>query len=306
MLAVTGLLSHDPGFPWVSIADLSERVVRETKERITELGARNSNVKLAKEGTLLMSFKLSIGRAAFAGVDLFTNEAIAAIEPKDQRVSPNILYYVLPPQAKSAITDTAVKGATLNKSSLGKLSITIPVDVAVQDRITRIFQTIDQAIEKTEALIEKYQQIKAGLMHDLFTRGISRDGKLRTPREQAPVLYQETPIGWIPKEWAGCNDFGCYVEVIDPNPSHRYPPEVDDGYPICSTENFDGEDGFNFQKSKCVSELIYQEQNNRCQFKPDDVVFARKGKIGMARRYGADKMVFSHTVVLMKPSRASV
>ena len=38
-------------------------------------------------------------------------------------------------------------------------------------------------------------------MHDLFTRGIGPDGQLRPPREQAPELYQETPIGWIPKEW---------------------------------------------------------------------------------------------------------
>ncbi|MDQ7074089.1 MAG: hypothetical protein Q9O24_02825 [Gammaproteobacteria bacterium] len=65
----------------------------------------------------------------------------------------------------------------------------------------KFLQTIDQTIEKTEALIEKYQQIKAGLMHDLFTRGITADGKLRPPREQAPELYQETSTGWIPKDW---------------------------------------------------------------------------------------------------------
>ena len=38
-------------------------------------------------------------------------------------------------------------------------------------------------------------------MHDLFTRGIGADGKLRPPREQAPELYKESAIGWIPKEW---------------------------------------------------------------------------------------------------------
>jgi type I restriction enzyme, S subunit len=70
-----------------------------------------------------------------------------------------------------------------------------------QVEISSILRTCDQTIEKTEALIEKYQQIKAGLMHDLFTCGIGPDGKLRPPREQAPELYQETPIGWIPKEW---------------------------------------------------------------------------------------------------------
>lgn len=71
-----------------------------------------------------------------------------------------------------------------------------------QQKIAAILTSIDTAIEKTEALIEKYQQIKAGLMHDLFTRGVLPNGQLRPPREQAPELYQETAIGWIPNEWS--------------------------------------------------------------------------------------------------------
>ncbi len=75
-----------------------------------------------------------------------------------------------------------------------------------------ILSTIDTAIEQTEALIEKYQHIKAGLMHDLFTRGVLPNGQLRPPREQAPELYQETAIGWIPREWQ--------YELLD-NLAHR-------------------------------------------------------------------------------------
>ena len=45
------------------------------------------------------------------------------------------------------------------------------------------------------------QQVKAGLMHDLFTRGVTPDGHLRPTREQEPCLYKESPLGWIPKEW---------------------------------------------------------------------------------------------------------
>ncbi|NJO97582.1 MAG: hypothetical protein HC764_17585 [Pleurocapsa sp. CRU_1_2] len=191
----------DSGFPWVSIADLKENVIVETKERITEKGILHSNVKPISAGTLIMSFKLSIGRAALAGVDLYTNEAIAAIKPKDTRIYSELLYYVLPIVAQNAITDTAVKGATLNKASLGKLSFRVPSECRKQKKIVKILNTIDRTIAKTEALIEKYQQIKAGLMHDLFTRGIGADGKLRSPREEAPELYQETAIGWIPKEW---------------------------------------------------------------------------------------------------------
>ena len=70
-----------------------------------------------------------------------------------------------------------------------------------QQKIATILSTTDTAIEKTEALIEKYQQIKAGLMHDLFTRGVLPNGQLRPSREEAPELYYETEIGWIPKEW---------------------------------------------------------------------------------------------------------
>jgi type I restriction enzyme S subunit len=71
-----------------------------------------------------------------------------------------------------------------------------------QRRIAEILSTVDEAIEQTEALIAKTQQIKTGLMHDLFTRGVTPDGRLRPPRDQAPDLYKQAPLGWIPREWA--------------------------------------------------------------------------------------------------------
>ncbi|MDP2962376.1 MAG: restriction endonuclease subunit S [Sulfurimicrobium sp.] len=74
-------------------------------------------------------------------------------------------------------------------------------DFDTQCRIAEILSTLDEAIEQTEALIAKHQQIKAGLMHDLFTRGITPDGHLRPAREQAHDLYKESLLGWIPKEW---------------------------------------------------------------------------------------------------------
>jgi len=109
-----------------------------------------------------------------------------------------------------------------------------------QKGIALILNTIDQAIEKTEALIHKYQQIKAGLMHDLFTRGLTADGKLRPPREQAPELYQETPIGWIPKEWIFSVCSKVCEKIIDCK--NRTPPITLDGFPVIRTPNVrDGE-----------------------------------------------------------------
>lgn len=70
-----------------------------------------------------------------------------------------------------------------------------------QRRIAEILSTVDEAIEQAEALIAKHQQIKAGMMHDFFTRGITSDGRLRPTRAEAPHLYKDSPLGWIPKEW---------------------------------------------------------------------------------------------------------
>ena len=200
------------GFPWVSIADLGPRFVSATKERITELGVLSSNVKPVRSGTLMMSFKLTIGRAGIAACDLYTNEAIAAFVPMPRTVDSGFLYYLLPPIARNAVTDVAIKGSTLNKQTLSKLKLRFPTDMQQQRRIAEILSTLDEAIEQTEALIAKQQQIKAGLMHDLFTRGVTPDGHLRPTREQAPDLYKESPLGWIPKEWG----VGRLSQYLDP------------------------------------------------------------------------------------------
>ncbi len=91
--------------------------------------------------------------------------------------------------------------AEIRTPILAKLPLFVTLNKKEQQKIAAILNSIDTAIEKTAALIQKYQQIKAGLMHDLLTRGVTADGKLRPPRAQAPELYQETAIGWIPKEW---------------------------------------------------------------------------------------------------------
>lgn len=89
---------------------------------------------------------------------------------------------------------------TLSLDSFRCAPVNLP-PIEQQRDIAEILSTADEAIEQTEALIAKTQQIKAGLMHDLFTRGVTADGQLRPPREEAPHLYKESPLGWIPKEW---------------------------------------------------------------------------------------------------------
>jgi type I restriction enzyme, S subunit len=113
-----------------------------------------------------------------------------------------------------------IKGGTrakLNQRELRCIKIYSPKKRKIQRKISQILCSIDQTIAQTEALIQKYQQIKAGLMHDLFTRGITPDGKLRPPREQAPELYRETAIGWIPREW-DCVPIDSLIESLADGP----------------------------------------------------------------------------------------
>ena len=83
--------------PWVTISDLAaRRIVTTTKERITRIGAAKSRSRLIPRGTLLLSFKLSVGKRAVSGCDLFTNEAIAALRVLDHDVADrDYLYWAL-------------------------------------------------------------------------------------------------------------------------------------------------------------------------------------------------------------------
>lgn len=71
-----------------------------------------------------------------------------------------------------------------------------------QKAIAQVLDTLDTTIRQTEAIIEKLKQVKLGLLHDLLTRGIGANGELRPPQSQAPHLYKNSPLGWIPNEWS--------------------------------------------------------------------------------------------------------
>ncbi|MCU7928723.1 MAG: restriction endonuclease subunit S [Candidatus Thiodiazotropha sp. (ex Dulcina madagascariensis)] len=176
----------------------------------TTLGAEiGSNKFLVDNGSLLIS-KLNprIKRVWQVLNDeklrSISSTEFVVVAPKEQT---NIayLYYILQSDEVYSRLESEAVGTTNSHVRFKPNSLLcIPAKFPrkrQQEKIAQILQTIDHTIEKTAALIEKYQQIKAGLMHDLFTRGIGADGKLRPPREQAPELYQQTPIGWIPKDW---------------------------------------------------------------------------------------------------------
>src|SRR5690606_7208842 len=136
------------GVNWVSISDLKDKYISNTKEQITEEAITGANCKIVKKGTLLMSFKLSIGKLAFTEIDLFTNEAIAALPIIDESIlDKDYLYYVLKfiPLVGG---NQAVMGKTLNKQSLSNLQIPLPPTIDDQKRIAKVLSDYEALIQK--------------------------------------------------------------------------------------------------------------------------------------------------------------
>lgn len=197
-----------------------------------------------------------------------------------------------------------IKGGTrakLNQRELRCIEINFPLTKGIQEKISRILLSTDQTIEKTEALIHKYQQIKAGLMHDLFTRGLTADGKLRPPREQAPDLYQETPIGWIPKEW-GCVPVSDLCSLVVDCP-HSTPYYQDSGIPCIRTA--DMEPGqLLLEQAYRVSQRDYLTRIQRLTPQKGDIVYSREGeRLGIAAPIGEDKVCLGQRVMLLRPGQ---
>ena len=202
---------NENGYKWVAISDISlKKFISDTSEKVTESGYKASNTKLLPIGTVIFSFKLTLGKKAITKVELLTNEAIAGFITNKKLVDDEFLYYYLEVIDYSKVTDTAVKGITLNKQKLRILKLRIP-DLPVQYQIAKILSNSDAIIENTQATIDKYKSIKQGLLHDLFTRGINiSTGKLRSKYEDSPEFYKESKLGMVPKEWEDCK-MGRYI-----------------------------------------------------------------------------------------------
>jgi len=133
---------------WVSIADMKQKYITDTREKISDEAVNASNVKRIPKGTVLYSFKLTIGRVAIAGDDLYTNEAIAAFIPKrgtEDIISNEYLYYFLESGLVSFEDKPAnIFGKSLNLNILREIQIPIP-PLEVQAEIVAECRKIDDS-----------------------------------------------------------------------------------------------------------------------------------------------------------------
>ena len=183
------------GYPWVSISDLKDKNVCKTKEQITDSAVKESRCRLIPKGTLLFSFKLTIGKMAFANCDLYTNEAIAALLIKNpEELVAEYLFYALK-VAKPLGSNQAVMGKTLNSKSLAAIKVPVPEDVNDQIRIATLLSRVEALIATRKNNLQQLDDFLKSTFLDMFgdpvrnEKGWDTDTLDELVAEDCPLTY---------------------------------------------------------------------------------------------------------------------
>lgn len=160
----------DGQYDWVSIADLGsyQKYVEDTKERISALAVQESGIKSVPANTVIMSFKLSLGKTAITQEPVYTNEAIMAFIPTEKyAVLPDYFYYLFSAKDWTKGTNRAVMGTTLNKAILGAVSITVP-PIDEQRKIAAILDKVSDLIAKRRQQLDKLDEMVKARFVEIF------------------------------------------------------------------------------------------------------------------------------------------
>ena len=215
-------------YDWVSIKDLGSygRFVGRTKETISELGRIESGIKQVPANTLLMSFKLSLGKTSITTRPIYTNEAIMAFLDKGTfQFDLGYMWHQFRTKDWATGTNMAVMGETLNKKTLGSALIRLP-DLRTQRLVASYLDVIQSQLEiagkKLECLdtlvksrfVEmfggmKYESVPMGHLVAEIVAGTNVGGK------QRPLLKGEYGVLKISAVTKGVFDASQYKVVED-------------------------------------------------------------------------------------------
>ena len=156
----------DGNIDWLSIADMNQgKYINYSTKKITEEGTQNKEI--IKRGTLLMSFKLTIGKLGILNKDMYTNEAICNFKLKNDKVLTEYLYYYLNSINIMKYGSQAAKGITLNNDTLSTIPILLP-SISEQKKIVEVLSIIDKKIDQMSIELEICIKFKKGLLQQMF------------------------------------------------------------------------------------------------------------------------------------------
>jgi len=214
---------------WLSIADMNQgRILETTKERITDVAVCECNCRLVEVGTVLLSFKLSIGKVGIASVPLFHNEAIASLPIRDtSRLLPDYLYWALQAIDLTHGLDRAAKGLTLNKAKLLEIKLPIP-PLEEQKRIAEILDRSQFLISKRQEAIALLDTLTQAIFIEMFGDPVTNPrGWERKPiKEIGQVITGNTPSRANPDYYGTAIE---WIKSDNINTPHYYLTQAEEG-----------------------------------------------------------------------------
>jgi len=250
------------GYLWMSIADMSQYgEVNTTSERITDRAIAESGIKVVPAGTLMMSFKLSIGKLAYSSKDLYTNEAIAALPIKDRtELDRDFLAWSLLGVNLLKEVDRAAKGKTLNKQKLTRIQIPLP-QLDEQHRIAALLDAADALRRKRRAQLDMLDGYVRSLFLEMFGDG-------RNPNPDWPIhTIQE-----IAAPHKGSMRTGPFGSDL------KHSEFVDSGIPVIGIDNA-VENRFQWKRMRYITQEKY-EKLKRYTLYPGDVIITIMATLG--------------------------
>ena len=155
---------------WISIADLtkSDKYITETKEYLSDLAVKDSKINIIPANTVVMSFKLSIGKTAITSEPMYSNEAIMSFRDKHLiELIPDYIYYLFSAKNWEIDANKAVKGKTLNKASLSNTIIKVH-DIAQQHKIVAILDQVNNLISLRTQQLEQLDLLVKSRFVEIF------------------------------------------------------------------------------------------------------------------------------------------
>lgn len=250
----------------------SERLSEETKAAYQEVLSGEFLVN-----PLNLNYDLKSLRTALADIDVIVSSGYIVLKSLDVVDKAYLRWLLYLFDVRHMKTLGAGIRQTISFKDIADCAVYIPNDSeqkAIATFLDRETQRIDSLIEEKQTFIKLLKEKRQALISHVVTKGLNPN-----------VEMQDSGIEWIgqvPKHW-NITSLKSVSTVVDPNPSHRNPEYVDNGFPFISTKEFTGIDGIELDTLRRVSEDTVIEQEKRCEFREGSIAFSRKGTIGEVR-----------------------
>lgn len=159
------------GYTWVTISDFTDKYIKQSDMNLSAKSVRKFAPAISKKGALLFSFKLSVGKLAFADKDLYTNEAIVSIPPtKKQHL--DYFYYILPTILVNNATENIYGAKMLNQKKIANMLMIVPPlseQQAIAAYLDEKCSKIDKIVANLEKQISLYTDLKRSLIDEVIT-----------------------------------------------------------------------------------------------------------------------------------------